>query len=184
MQPPDRTIIHYEDPDFELIPPRDVNELEQTPYGDYRLSPTVICHKALHCRPIRGEILWKTLKFIKENTTIPVPKLYGSYTVGPITPPNPFTYFGRGFKEYVTYTFLEDIEGDRVVDIWKDMDEDTKLVLSKEVIGFAKQLHDLGEGSYVGSLERGPVGARVFFESTAHQGTDETPHRLFMILRS
>ena len=163
MRPPRKITIHYQDPDFELIGPDNVSELERIGEDLFRVSPTVICHRYVSDRGNYAE----NLMFIKENTTIPVPKVYGSYMVGPV--PNPFL---PGPDAYWTYIFLEDLKGDFLALKWRSIDADTQLTLSNELKGYVKQLHDLGEGSYVGSLNRGRIGDNLLGWEAENHGTE------------
>lgn len=78
----------------------------------------------------------KTMRFVAANTSIPVPRVYEE-CMGPVR----------------SYT-MEYIEGDPLDKVWKDLPEEQKLAIVKQVRGFICEMRTL-KGSYIGAIDHG-----------------------------
>ncbi|KAL7947775.1 kinase-like domain-containing protein [Trichoderma barbatum] len=80
----------------------------------------------------------ETMKFIAENTTIPVPKVFDTDWQD-----------GR-----MTAIIMEHVPGKTLDKIWDDLNHEQKISISLELNGYISQLRNM-KGTYIGALNRG-----------------------------
>ena len=91
--------------------------------------------------------------YIAENSeTIPVPKIFAHYSYGPIN--RDIEDYGSLFDTYIFMSFVEGVTLDTV---WEAYDEPTKSHVASQLEGYMRELRSIGQGSYIGSVNRGPV---------------------------
>ncbi|EPS43124.1 hypothetical protein H072_2871 [Dactylellina haptotyla CBS 200.50] len=136
---------------FSPLTPDEVNKLEYFFHrGGVRIakvSPEIIVKYGSDVRVKEAD----TIDFIRENTQIPVPKIHAVYTHGPFDRPE-----FDAIDEYDTYIFMDYIEGETLEKMWPNFDEKDKVGIMDELKGHLEELRNM-EGTYVGSLENGPV---------------------------
>ncbi|KAK6336334.1 hypothetical protein TWF696_001895 [Orbilia brochopaga] len=93
-----------------------------------------------------------TMEFIAEHTSIPVPKVHAVYTYGPFDRPE-FDIV----DEYDTYIFMDYIDGETLEKDWENQDSQAKSSIMADLKRCLEELRGLQGGTYVGSLENGPV---------------------------
>ncbi|OQE17573.1 hypothetical protein PENSTE_c020G03124 [Penicillium steckii] len=80
----------------------------------------------------------KTLRFIAENTSIPVPKVHHVHYE----------------NEKVVAIVMDYIPGKPLEEAWDNLDSHQKLSIANELHSYMKQLRDL-KGDYIGAIDRG-----------------------------
>jgi len=112
-----------------------------------KISPTMVVKFGSTVNPIEA----KTMLFLAENTTIPVPKIHSVYIHGPVA-----TTLGVELP-YDVYIFMEFIAGETLEKQWSQYDIETKSQIATELKGYMEQLHSIPGQGYIGSVDRGPV---------------------------
>lgn len=112
-----------------------------------KISPTLVVKHGQNINPIEAT----TMLFVAENTSIPVPKLHSAYIHGPLD--------RREFDDlpYDVYTFMDFVEGQTLEKQWPQYDMQTKTWIAAELKDYMDQLHSIPGGSYIGSVNHGPV---------------------------
>jgi hypothetical protein len=155
----------YLAPGQEIISPEQV-EASQLEVIDgtmlKKISPSMVVKYGSHASLIEA----KTMLFVAERTSIPVPKLYAAYAYGPL--------LDRDFDDhgtlYDTYIFMEFIEGEDLEKSWERYSTVEKQQLSVELEKCITELRSISPANYIGSVHGGPVTDLIFEWSTTSRG--------------
>ena len=142
----------YLGPGESMIKPEVVRSCLETVGGDgssvlAKLSSTMVVKWGQTVNPIEA----KTMLFVAEKTSIPVPKIHSAYIDGPLERD------GLGTLPYDVYIFMQFVDGETLDKQWPGYDIETKNQITTELKDYMEQLHSITGGSYVGSVDRGPV---------------------------
>lgn len=142
----------YLAPGQSIIEPEVVKTCSETVGGDgssvlAKLSPTMVVKYGQTVNPIEA----KTILFVSGKTSIPVPKIHSAYLHGPLERDD------FGALPYDVYIFMEFIEGETLDKQWPRYGIETKTQITAELKDYMEQLHSIPGGSYIGSVDRGPV---------------------------
>jgi hypothetical protein len=107
----------------------------------------------------------RTLEFVRHHTSIPVPRVYAAYTYGPFEERDE-----EWHSKYDTYHFLDLVEGQTLEKEWGNLGDDEKSRVMHELQGYLEQLRAVPGGTYIGSLNNGPV-MDVILEYQPNKGT-------------
>ncbi|KAJ6263578.1 hypothetical protein Dda_2142 [Drechslerella dactyloides] len=144
--------IHFQKPGFTPTTPEELERLEPLyAAGGTRIknfSPTVAVKYGSRLEVKEAT----TMIFIAEHTSIPVPKVHAVYTYGPFDRPD-----FDAVDEYDTYIFMDYIDGETLEKAWENLDGQTKSSIMADLKHCLEELRSLQGGTYVGSLEYGPV---------------------------
>jgi hypothetical protein len=159
--------VLYVAPGHEVISPDQVemSKLETVAIGAgtqlARLSSSMLVKYGTHASLIEA----KTIRFVAEHTSIPVPKLYAAYAYGPLD-----RDIDDAGSLYDTYIFMEFIEGDTLEKSWNSYDSTAKLQIAADLKEYIEQLRSLLSTNYIGSVDRGPVTDVILEWSTSDKG--------------
>lgn len=159
--------VHIKAPDFELITPEAASRMPQEHLFSRggvkieKISPTMLMKHGDSVRMIEA----RTLEFVRHHTSIPVPRVYAAYTYGPFEERNE-----EWSSKYDTYIFLDLVEGQTLEKAWDDLGDDGKSTVMHELQGYLEQLRAVPGGTYIGSLNNGPV-MDVILEYRPNKGT-------------
>lgn len=159
--------IFYVAPGTEVISPAQVeaSRLELVAIGAgtrlAKISPSVLVKYGSHASLIEA----KTMLFVAERTSIPVPKLLAAYAYGPLD--RDIRDFG---SVYDTYIFMDFIEGEDLEKAWGNLDSTEKQLLSMDLKKYMTELRSLSGGNYIGSVDGGPVTDIILEWSTTSKG--------------
>ncbi|EGX48746.1 hypothetical protein AOL_s00079g385 [Orbilia oligospora ATCC 24927] len=95
-----------------------------------------------------------TMQYIAENTTIPVPKVYGSY---------------KDEKTQKTHLVMEYIEGDCLEDVWEDFGLEKKEDIISQLKRILDELRSL-EGTFIGCVDHTHCEDVLFSETETPRG--------------
>lgn len=157
----------YVAPGHEVISPDEVekSKLETVAIGAgtqlARISSSLLVKYGTHASLIEA----KSMRFVAEHTSIPVPKLYAAYAYGPLD--RDTDDYG---SLYDTYIFMEFIEGDTLEKSWNSFDSTAKLQIAADLKGYIGQLRSLLPANYIGSVDHGPVTDVILEWSTSDKG--------------
>lgn len=95
----------------------------------------------------------KTMVFVKQTTeALPVPNVFACYSYGPIS--RDVEDYGSLFD---TYIFMSFVEGQTLDKAWETYDKDTKSHVTNQLKRYLRELREISNGSYIGSVDSGPV---------------------------
>lgn len=107
----------------------------------------------------------KTMLYVAEKTSIPVPKLYAAYAYGPID---------RSAEKYGSvydiYIFMEFIEGEDLQKSWEKLSDLEKEKISVDLKQYIAELRAIPSAGYIGSVHNGPVTDVILEYSTTSRG--------------
>lgn len=158
--------ILYLDPTHQLIRPEEVQKVKNSlpttgKVNSYdgkldviRLTSTTV----VKFGPQASLIEAKNMRFVRDNTSIPVPKLYAAYAYGPLD--------RAKSTEYDVYIFMENIEGENLESCWDTLDDEQKETIHGELKGYMDLLRSLPDPGYIGGVDHGPL-TELLFESSA-----------------
>jgi hypothetical protein len=110
-----------------------------------RISPTMIVKYGSHASLIEA----KTMLFIAQHTSLPVPKLYAAYTYGPLD-----RNVGDFGSLYDTYIFMELIPGETLEKAWGTYDSITKSQIASELRGYMEHLRSIPAANYIAFVSK------------------------------
>jgi hypothetical protein len=159
--------VHIKAPDFELITPEAASLMPQERVflrggvKIVKISPTMVMKygDSVHMSEAR------TLEFVRHHTLIPVPRVYAAYTHGPFEERDE-----EWASKYDTYIFLDFVEGQTLEKEWVNLGDDEKSCVMHELQGYLEQLRAVPGGTYIGSINNGPV-MDVILEYQPNKGT-------------
>jgi hypothetical protein len=159
--------VHIKAPGFELITPEAASRMPQERLFSrggvkiVKISPTMVMKygDSVHMSEAR------TLEFVRHHTSIPVPQVYAAYTHGPFEERDE-----EWASKYDTYIFLDFVEGQTLENEWDDLGGDEKSRIMHELQDYLEQLRAVPGGTYIGSLNNGPV-MDVILEYQSNKGT-------------
>ncbi|TVY81813.1 hypothetical protein LSUE1_G002994 [Lachnellula suecica] len=146
--------VHIQAPDFELITPEAASRMPQERVfvrGGVKIvkvAPTLVMKYGDSVQISEA----RTLEFVRQHTSIPVPRVYAAYTYGPFEERDE-----EWNSKYDTYIFLDFVEGQTLEKEWGNLGEEEKLGVMHDLRGYLEQLRAVPGGSYIGSLDDGPV---------------------------
>ncbi|KAK2783138.1 hypothetical protein FQN53_009327 [Emmonsiellopsis sp. PD_33] len=149
--------VIYSAPGFKVLHPNVVKEKTSTAepifnWGGVRIakiSPDIVVKHGTHVRVTEAN----SMLFVSQNTTtVPVPKIFGCYTYGPID--RDIDDYG---SLYDTYIFMSFVEGQTLDTVWESYDGMTKQSVADQLKGYIDELRAIGGGTYIGSVDRGFV---------------------------
>jgi len=126
-----------------------------------KISPSMLVKYGSHASLIEA----KTMLFVAEHTSIPVPKLYAAYAYGPLN--RDVDDFG---SVYDTYIFMEYIEGEDLEKSWDSCNTIEKQQISADLQKYMTELRSIPTANYVGSVYGGPVTDIILEWSTTSKG--------------
>lgn len=152
IKPGSKINLLYLAPGQSIVEPEVVWSCSEKVGGDgssvlAKISPTMVVKYGQIINPIEA----KTILFVAEKTSIPVPKIHSAYIQGPLERAR----FGE--LPYDVFIFMEFIEGETLEKQWPRYDIETKSQIAAELKAYMEQLHSIPGESYVGSVDRGPV---------------------------
>lgn len=159
--------VLYVAPGQEIISPEQVeaSKLEVIAVGAgtqlAKISPSMLVKYGSHASLIEA----KTMLFIAERTSIPIPRLYASYVYGPLD--RDVDDFG---SVYDTYIFMEFIEGEDLEKSWERYNTIEKQQLSVDLKKYMTELRSIPPANYIGSVHGGPVTDVILEWSTTSKG--------------
>ncbi|KAF1951119.1 phosphotransferase enzyme family protein [Byssothecium circinans] len=159
--------VLYLAPGSEIISPEQFNasnpEVLATGAGALlaKISPSMLVKYGTHASLIEA----KTMLFVAEKTSIPVPKLYAAYSYGPLD--RDVSDWG---SVYDTYIFMEFIEGEDLEKSWKNCNDVEKQQISADLKKYMTELRSIPGADYVGSVHGGPVTDIILEWSTTIKG--------------
>ena len=157
----------YADPGHEIISPHQVemSKLETIAIGAgtqlAKISSSMLVKYGTHASLIEA----KTMRFIAEHTSIPIPNLYAAYVYGPLNRDADDTG-----SLYDTYIFMEFIEGDNLEKSWNNYDGAAKRQIAAQLKEYIEQLRHIPAANYIGSVDRGPVTDMILEWSSPDKG--------------
>lgn len=113
-----------------------------------KISPNVV----VKFGPFIDTVEARTMMHIAKETHIPVPTVFACYTYGPTN--RDIRHYGSRYDTYICMSF---VEGKTLEAAWGSCDAVTKQDITRQLGGFTRQLRELGEGDYIGSIDCGPV---------------------------
>jgi len=159
--------VLYVAPGHDIIRPAEVEatKLETVAMGAgtqlARISSTMLVKYGTHASLIEA----KTMSFVAQQTSLPIPKLYAAYTYGP---------FDRDIDDfgslYDTYIFMDFIEGETLEKAWSTYDSIAKLQIASELRGYMEELRSMPMANYIGSVDRGPLTDMLLEWTSTSQG--------------
>ncbi|KAF2280389.1 phosphotransferase enzyme family protein [Westerdykella ornata] len=126
-----------------------------------KISPSMLVKYGSHASLIEA----KTMSFVRERTSIPVPRLYAAYAYGPLD--RDVDDFG---SVYDTYIFMEFIEGEDLEKSWGRYNTIEKQQLSVDLKKYLAELRSIPPANYIGSVNGGPVTDIILEWSTTSRG--------------
>lgn len=99
------------------------------------------------------------LRYIRKNTTIPVPEVYDAYM--------------RADKPDCGAILMEFIEGDTLTDAWADMDRAQKDSIIAQLKGYVDQLRAI-KGDFIGSVDGTHCEDQIFSDDSGAYGPFKT----------
>ena len=152
--------VHYMTPGSEIIMPQQV---EKAPYlreaeeeegmcDIKRILPSMVVKYGKEV--FIGEA--KALLLLKEQTSVPSPKLYAAYTYGPLDSSDVENLRSAG-----TYIFMEYIEGETLQKIWSTCEYETKPQITLELKFSMEQLRSIPIPRYTGSVDQGCIQVKL-----------------------
>lgn len=149
--------VHYAVSDFTLLHPDTVRELPQDELEKLalcrvvKISPNVIVKLGPYVDVLEASRSQDDV--CCGEYQIPVPTVLACYTYGPL---DRDTKYYPSRSGYHTYIFMSFVEGKTLDTAWGSYDAPIKHITG-QLASFMQELRDLGEGDYIGSLDRGPV---------------------------
>lgn len=113
-----------------------------------KLSPGVVVKFDPHVTATEA----KSMVFVSEKTMVPVPKVFACYSYGPIE--RDVEDYGSLFD---TYIFMSYVEGQMLDTVWESYNEITKRCIADQLKQCFRDLRSISGGTYLGSINRGPV---------------------------
>ncbi|OCK78719.1 phosphotransferase enzyme family protein [Lepidopterella palustris CBS 459.81] len=162
-----RINVFYVAPGLEIISPEQVEssklELIATGAGTQlaRISPSMLVKYGSHVSLIEA----KTMLFVAEQTSLPIPQLYAAYAYGPLD--RDVDDFG---SVYDTYIFMEFIEGEDLEKSWERCNAIEKQKLSVDLKNYMTELRSIPVPTYIGSIHGRPVTDVILEWSTISKG--------------
>ncbi|KAF2468145.1 kinase-like protein [Lindgomyces ingoldianus] len=144
---------HIETPDFQYISPDNVaSSIQEVVFRRggvtiARISPTLLVKYGDDVHIIEA----KTLRYIAQNTSIPVPRVFAAYTHGP------FDRDEEWSSKYDTYIFMDYLDGQPLDQAWSQLKEKEKSTILAELGDFIAQLRAIPTSGYIGSIDHGPL---------------------------
>lgn len=162
-----RINVFYLAPEQEIISPEQVEssglDFIVTGSGSHfaKISPSMLVKYGSHTSLIEA----KTMLFVAEHTSLPVPKLYAAYAYGPLD-----RDVGDYGSVYDTYIFMEFIEGEDLGKSWETFNAIEKQQISADLKSHMTELRSLPAATYIGSVHGRPVTDIIFEWSTTSKG--------------
>jgi hypothetical protein len=94
----------------------------------------------------------KSMAFVSEKTTVPVPKAFACYSYGPLK--RDIEDYGSLFD---TYIFMSFVEGQTLDTVWESYDETAKRRITDQLKQCFCDLRGISGGTYLGSIDQGPI---------------------------
>ncbi|TID19415.1 kinase-like protein [Venturia nashicola] len=163
--------IHIIEPNFELITPQALSSsnpeiiFSRGGVRVARVSPTIVVKYGDDVHLIEAT----TLEFLASHTSILVPRVYAAYTYGPFEDRDE-----ESSSKYDTYIFMDFIDGQTLDKEWSNLDDAAKSQVMAELKGYLVQLRAIPGGTYIGSLDDGPVNDSIL-EYWPTKGIDSSP---------
>ncbi|KAF1846479.1 phosphotransferase enzyme family protein [Cucurbitaria berberidis CBS 394.84] len=126
-----------------------------------KISPSMLVKYGTHVSLIEA----KTMLYVAERTSIPVPKLYAAYAYGPLD--RDVSDFG---SVYDTYIFMEFIEGEDLERSWERCTAIERQTISADLKKYMTELRAIPAADYIGSVHGGPVTDVILEWSTTSKG--------------
>ncbi|OJD15262.1 hypothetical protein AJ78_04484 [Emergomyces pasteurianus Ep9510] len=118
-----------------------------------RISPDVVVKFGPHVTVTEA----KSMIFVGQNArTVPVPEVFACYSYGPID--RDVDDYGSLFD---TYIFMSFVEGQTLDTVWGSYDEATKHHVADQLKECLHDLRNISGGTYIGSIDRGPVTDQI-----------------------
>jgi hypothetical protein len=139
---------------FGILRPDEVEKRQEGLGSDvYKISPTIAVKHGTRVQFREAQ----NMLFVKQNTTIPVPKVYAVYSFQ--IPEKLYPEGDAGTKDHInrTYIFMDFVAGATVEDSRDGWDEATMINVQNELKDCIGQLRGISRGDYIGCLDRGPV---------------------------
>lgn len=149
--PEAKMTVYYQREGFQIPSPSEVEACEPIDPDNkpnvLRFSPTIVVKRGCNLRPRFSEA--KSLRFIADNTSLPVPKLHAAYTWGPLPADIDFP---DGY--YDSYMFVDYVPGVTLRSIWSKSTDEFKAVLKSELKDCLEKLRALpAPPNYIGTVE-------------------------------
>ena len=144
--------IIYVAPGFEIILPQQVAEAPEIFANSFstlhKISSSTVVKRSIKITPVEA----RTMLFVKEKTSIPIPKLYAAYEYkcAQGDPTNAQRLAG-------TYLFMEYIQGDTLENVWGTYGDASKSKIEVELRIYMDQLRSLPAPGYIGSVDQGQI---------------------------
>jgi hypothetical protein len=94
----------------------------------------------------------KSMEFVARHTSLPVPQVYAAYTYGPFEDRDE-----EWSSKYDTYIFMDFVDGQTLEKEWSSLHDEAKSRIMTELKAYFAQLRAIPGGTYIGSLNDGPV---------------------------
>jgi hypothetical protein len=127
------------------------NRLPAKTHRIVKISPGVVVKYGLLVNKKEAE----NMMIMAKNTSIPVPKVLAYGTFGPYRRSARSNEICDG-QFYETYIYMTLAKGQTLENVWDSCDDSSRKAISKQLTTYLEQLRKL-EGSYIGSLNSGPV---------------------------
>ncbi|KAF2007340.1 phosphotransferase enzyme family protein [Amniculicola lignicola CBS 123094] len=162
-----RINIFFQAPGHEIITPSQVEASKLSMIvtgasGNFaRISPSMLVKYGTHVSLFEA----KTLLFLAERTSIPIPKLYAAYAYGPLD--RDVSDYG---SVYDTYIFMEFIEGETLEKAWETCTPAEKKQISVQLKEYMTELRGIPDEGYIGAVDFGIVTDVILEWSTPSRG--------------
>ncbi|KAH7345871.1 phosphotransferase enzyme family protein [Pyrenochaeta sp. MPI-SDFR-AT-0127] len=159
--------VLYLAPGQEIISPEQVEasstEVIATGAGTQiaKISPSILVKYGTHASLIEA----KTMLYVADQTSIPIPRLYAAYAYGPLN-----RDIGDFGSVYDTYIFMEFIEGEDLESAWEKYNLEEKETISSDLKRYIRELRSIPAADYIGSVHGGPITDIMLEWSTASKG--------------
>jgi aminoglycoside phosphotransferase (APT) family kinase protein len=146
--------VHIQKLGFELITPEALSSSKRDVIFSRggveiaRVSPTLVVKYGDAVQLVEA----RSMEFVAKHTSLPVPHVYAAYTYGPFEERDE-----ESFSKYDTYIFMEFIDGQTLEKEWPSLDNTAKSNIITELKAYFTQLRTIPGGTYIGSLDDGPV---------------------------
>jgi hypothetical protein len=129
-----------------------------------KISTSMLVKYGTHASLIEA----KSMLYVAEETSVPVPRLFAAYAYGPLD--RDVEDFG---SVYDTYIFMEFIDGEDLGKSWGRYTSTEKQIISTDLERHLTELRSLPAAGYIGSVHQGPVTDVILEWSTTSKGQSQ-----------